>query len=249
MKVAHVVRVTPRKCGLYETTRELVVALRALGVDSKMVPFCGSKKDDYCEPEDRGAPITAENYLNEADVIVNHSGLNNEQAALGKPIIHVIHGRPRSSFLLEQKGEIKIYSFYRTAGGDPRYKAFVTFWQEHMPFWEVMLPKGKLHSVPAPVDLDAWTPDGPTGYGFHGHKGSINVVCTDVWRADVDPFFIIHGFVEFAKTHPGAKLHLYGGYREKAWDALLKKVSIPAFLGRAAVGCRVWSMCIMQPIW
>ena len=75
MKVAHVVRVTPRKCGLYETTRELVVALRALGVDSKMVPFCGSKKDDYCEPEDRGAPITAENYLNEADVIVNHSAV------------------------------------------------------------------------------------------------------------------------------------------------------------------------------
>lgn len=201
MKILHSVIPTPHGCGLYETARDLIAAERDLGHDARIMHPQGMHSD-------RGVPITGcDQFLAECDVIVSHSGISKAMLASKKPVVHMRHGRPRSSFLLEQDGKGDIYTFVRRARADGI--AWVTLWPEHRAYWELLL--GRTVSVIAPpVDLKEWTPEGPSGYGFHGKAGAVNVVIADMWRRDADPFDVIHAFAEFAKTTPGAKLHIYG---------------------------------------
>jgi len=212
MKVAHTVVITPGRCGLYETTREVVVALRDRGIDSRMVDPGGNKvyPDGYPHPEDRGAPVASMEWAIDADIIVNHSGYDGTPLdKTGQPIVHVAHGRPRSSFLSERKGGTPIYSYHFKKNYDPRWRAVVTFWPEHVQALEVMFPDKPVRWVPAPVDLNYWCP-GESSYDFHGHKGAFNVVITDAWRDDVDPFWPMLMFGRQARMEDGWKLHVYG---------------------------------------
>lgn len=233
MKTAHLTVVTPNRCGLYETTRELVVGLRARGIDARLVD--PTRSTNTLHPggtEDRGAVFADASWAKTADVLVNHSGLGKEFEQSPLPVVHIAHGRPRSSFLSEVQGSTPIYSYHYGKNADPRFKAIVTFWPEHEPYLRVMFPSKPIDVVQAPVDLQAWRPDGPTGYTFHGHKGRINVVCTDAWRDDVDPFVVVNAFALWARDIKGAKLHLYGGHPErKGWGALLKRLQDDGTLG------------------
>lgn len=208
MKIAHLAVVTPHRSGLYETTRDLVIGERSIGLDACIVDPMNPRK-----AEDRGVPIADDIW--DADVWVNHSGLphdaeTSDLAAKRPPIIHVMHGRPESSFLLEMRGKPKVYSYLIVHGRNGLFSRYVTFWQEFLPHWSLVVPAQKLSYVPAPVDLKHWTPDGPSGYGFHGHGGDINVVCADMWREDVTPYPVLNAFGIFAQRHRTAKLHLYG---------------------------------------
>lgn len=216
MKVAHVAIVSPHRAGLYETARDLAAAERGLGVDARLIDPV-----KQVAGEDRGVPITGNDFARGADVLVNHSGLSAELNQLDKPIIHMLHGRPYSTFLLEQTSKIAVYSFWRKVAGDPRYKRFVTFWGEFVPYFENILPPDKIRAIPPPVDLDAWTPKGPSGYGFHGQKGDVNIVVTDVWREDKDPYHVLNAFLLFHRTIKRAKLHIYAAPQKgTAWGVL-----------------------------
>lgn len=227
MKIAHIAVVTPGRCGLYETTRELVVALRGLGMDSRIVdPTYERNKLHPRKEQDRGAPLEAGlDFARDADLLVNHSGLGNEIEKLDTPTLHVAHGRPRSSFITEAGGGTPIYSYHYQLNQDPRLKAVVTFWPQHVPYLRVMFPDKPVISVPAPVDLDAWTPKGPSGYRFNGQKGVHNVVITDAWRDDVDPYEAVMAYALWARNQDGAKLHIYGNNRKRrGWGALIRRI-------------------------
>jgi glycosyltransferase involved in cell wall biosynthesis len=226
--LAHIAIVTPHKAGLYETVRDLVAAERANGADAIIV-------DPNHPAEDRGVPVAHGFDPGAFDCIINHSGLGQHAARVnGTPIIHCLHGRPESSFTLESTGKLGVYSFLRATSQDPRYKLWVTFWRHYRTCWELLVPPEKLRHVTAPVDLKAWSPDGPKGYQFRGKRGDINVVCADMWREDKTPYHVIHGFCEFAKTHPGSRLHLYGVLRNKAIDVLLEQIEARGWLGEVA---------------
>lgn len=235
MKVAHLAVITPGRCGLYETTRELVTALRNAGVDSRLVdPTRETNKLYPNGTEDRGAWFAGMEWAKTADVLVNHSGYDKTPVAkTDQPIVHVAHGRPRSSFLSEMKGDTPIYSYHYQHNRDPRWKAVVTFWPEHIPYLEVMFPDKPVIHVPACVDLDAWNSDGPGGYDFHGKKGEINVVCTDAFRDDIDPFVPLNAFALWARKQRGAKVHIYAMQNQKGWGPLLKQISDDGNLGEA----------------
>jgi len=93
---------------------------------------------------------------------------------------------------------------------DTRFKAVVTFWPQHVPYLNVMWPNTPVHHVQASVDLEAWNPDGASGYNFNGKGGDINVVCTDGNRNDIDAFVPLNAYALWARENPGAKLHIYG---------------------------------------
>jgi len=229
MKIAHMAIVSPRRNGLYETVRDLVEAERTLGMDARIV----NPEKDSPSAEDRGTPIADAQFAKHVDVVVNHSGMGIYED-LDKPIIHVMHGRPRSSFLLEITGKSKVYSALFSRRSDPKYRVFVTLWEEYLAHWRVILPPEKIKYIPPPVNLSEWTPSGPRGYGFHGKGGTINVVCSDPWRLDKDPYEVINAFAIFAESHPGAKFHLYGADKtrtKKAWLVLFSALNMRGGLG------------------
>jgi len=230
VKVAHVAVVTPHQAGLYETTRDLVAAERHAGIDARIV-------DPVNEivTIDRSVPVVAQSFVGQCQVIVNHSGLSKELNETTLPIIHVLHGRPHSSFLLEQAGKVAVYSYLRRVARDPRFKTFVTFWPQFSPYWATLLPENKIRCVTAPVDLDQWTPDGPSAYAFHGRKGRVNVVCASLWREDETPYHVINAFLLFARTTPGAKLHIYAAPQKgTAWAVLKSLLEEAGALGEVA---------------
>lgn len=232
MKVAHFVVVTPGRCGLYETTRELVTALRAHGVDSRM--FDPTKEKNKLHPggtEDRGAIFCDESFLYEADVWVSHSGLGKWEGKDQRPTVLVAHGRPRSSFMGENAGGTKVYSYYCNKNYDPNLKHVVTFWPEHTPYLRFIMPDKPITCVPACVDTDFWSP-GPTDYDFAGNSGKINVVLTDSWRNDIDPFVPLHAAGVWARSQQGVKLHIYAkSPNQRGWAALIKRLQDDGTLG------------------
>ena len=183
---------------------------------------------------DRGAMFADMDWALGADILVNHSGYDNTPLEKSHhPVVHVAHGRPRSSFLSETQGKTPIYSYWYAKAKDPRFKAVVTFWPQHVPYLKVMMPLKPVSYVPASVDLTAWTPDGPKGYGFHGKKGNVNIVLTDAWRDDVDPFIPLNRACLFAREIGNTKIHVYAKPEgaKKGWTALLRRIQDDGNLG------------------
>jgi len=232
MKVAHFVVITPGRCGLYETTRELVVALRAQGVDSRMFDPTQATNKLYPEgTEDRGALFCDSDWAAGADVFVSHSGLGKWENDSTQPVIQVAHGRPRHSFLSEKNGSTPIYSYHYAKNKDPRFKAVVTFWPQHIEYLKFMFPDKPVEYIPACVDLERWSP-GPTDYDFAGKSGTVNAVITDSWRDDIDPFVPINAFGNWARGQKDVKLHIFAkNQKDRGWAALVKRLQDDGTLG------------------
>jgi len=233
MRVAHVAKVTPQACGLYESTRELVVALRRQGVDSRIVdPSLDSNTLHPGGDSDRGAPLDTEEYVQTCDIVVNHSGLGTWEK-YRKPQVLVAHGRPRSSFLSERDGGTAIYSYHYDKNQRDTFKGVVTNWPEHIPYHEVMFPDKPVWYVRPSCDLEYWSP-GPTNYDWGGNGGTRNFVSVDAWRDDIDPFAAINAFILYARANPGSKLHLFaaGGANKPGWSALVKRLKEDGNLGQ-----------------
>lgn len=203
--------VTPRKCGLYETTHETVKGLRALGVDSAIVdPDPAHNPVNWAGgDEERGVPVRSLAWAKDADVVISHSGPGDHFTGTDKPIVYVAHGRPLVSYLSEKAGKLPLQSYFYGLNKNPQYKAVVTYWPEHVDYLKVMFWKKPVHCIQSSVDLDAWCP-GESSYDFGGKGGDVNVVISDAWREDVDPFRAINAFGTWARSHPEAKLHIYG---------------------------------------
>jgi glycosyltransferase involved in cell wall biosynthesis len=238
MRICHVVIITPHRCGLYETARELVAAERALGHDARMYDprKPGEQVFRPAGDEDRGAVFADAEFLRGADVIADHSGCDGTTDDINTPHILVAHGRPRHSFNSERDGGAPIYSYHYRLDRTEKYRAVVTFWEEHVPHHRVMFKRKPVYAVPAPVDLKAWSPDGPKGYDFHGKHGTYNIVITDAWRDDVDPFEALNASILAARELPGTRIHIFGkpSDAQKGWGALLNTAKDDGSLGEVA---------------
>lgn len=218
MKIAHIVIVNSHLSGLCESARDLVMAERALGEDARIIDPKKPLEGDF-----RGAPVVEASFADECDIIINHSGLVGKGLDdTKKPIILAIHGRPRNSFLLEWNKKVPVYTILYRRGTDPRYVGFVTFWPEHLPFLKPLLPRD-LHCAAPPVNLSEWVVDGPQ-HNFSDHAGDINVVVTDTWRDEKDPYYVVNAFLLFAEKHPGARLHLYAAPKAARGYGLLMHI-------------------------
>ena len=197
MKVAHMVVVTPNRCGLYETTRELVKGLRLLGVDSRMVEPLPDNPIGWKGESDRGVPVSNLKWAAKADIIVSHSGVRGFE---DKPIIQMAHGRPRHSFITERDGNSAVYTHHYNVNNLPQYKAVVTLWPQHKHYLEVLYTNKLVHLIPPPVDLEYYIP-GEGVYDFTGKGGGTNIVITDTDRADVDSFVCLHAYALWAREN------------------------------------------------
>jgi len=234
LKVAHLAIITPGRCGLYETTHELVTGLRVLGVDSRLVDPGSNQMypNGYPHETERGVPVADMDWALGADILVSHSGYDGTPVSkTNQPVIYVAHGRPYNSFMTEVEGGAPIYSHQYSKNKDDRIKAVVTFWPQHVDLHRVMFPDKPIELVQAPVDLNEWT-DGPARYKFNGKGGDINVVCTDSWRQDFGPYMQLNVFALWARDNPGAKLHLYAAHGNlRGYSAIIQRIKDDGNMG------------------
>ena len=181
--------------------------------------------------EDREVCTVPKSVLAKSDILVSHSGINPEIRKLNIPYIHLAHGRPRSSFLIEKAGGSPIYSLYKELSKDELLKGVVTLWPDYVDYLQILFGDKKVHGFSPLVNLNEWQTTGPNKYNFGGLGGKINVVCSDIWRLDKDPYHVVNAFVLFAKKHEGAKLHLYAVRHERAWGTLLACLKERGILG------------------
>lgn len=219
MKIAHSAIATPHRCGLYETTRELVLAIRELGHDARIVDPCPQPKVGITV-EDRGVPIADMDWAVKSDVIINHSGIDKTPLAnSSQPIVHVAHGRPLSTFMGERSGSAPGLTWQTQKRNDPRYIGAVTFWPEYEPYLRTLWTPKPVYVVPPTVDLEYWKPGG-SKFDFYKQKAPYNVIMTDPWsREDAQPYHCIHAFALFNRIIPSSKLHMF------AWDGNKKAIT------------------------
>lgn len=247
MKIAHFCTFAPNQCGMYHTAKDLIWGERQIGIDAQMID-AGVEKDENgknktfygrCK-EDGWLKTVDSSWTKDADIFVLHSIVPEEFVGIGKPIIVISHGRPESSFLLEHYKILGTWSSYYARARNAAYSAFVTFWPEYLPILETLLPKDRLFYVPAPANLNDFTPFGDVA-DIEGHGGSPNIIVADIWRHDVTPFNVIQAASLFQRKYcPTAKIHIRGLPTTKAQyiKVLLDSLQRTGCLGTAAAQVR-----------
>jgi hypothetical protein len=149
--IAHFVNVTPKACGLYESTRELCMAECALGYDAKLVDMVGNRAEAESFRLDRGCEIANAEWAKDADVFVLHSAIP-EALWNTKPTVMALHGPPEYVLYSELHGHKEGDGGFRTLvmySTKPWIKKYVTFWERHVPFWKAVYGDDKIAFVQA----------------------------------------------------------------------------------------------------
>lgn len=239
MKVAHFAQFAPNQCGLYATARDLVLAERLVGINAGFIDSRlsedGKTVIHKCGLVDGAITTFHPDWARDADAILHHSILPPEFVNLGIPLVMCLHGRPESSFLLEKYGKTPVWSSVDKRADDDRYKAHITFWERYLPYWGVSIPKEKLAYIPAMVNLDEFTPDGPK-MDMGKHAGTPNILIADIWREDITPFQTLFAAVRYVEEYcPTARIHLFGiATKKPCFIQLVLKLRTRNVLGHTA---------------
>lgn len=197
---------------MYETARDMIKAERLCGHEVEMVDVGIDGKRQIGAVDDRaGCRIEARDYSAVAgfDLYVINCNVPekfwNESTT---PAVQIMHGRPASSFRLQQQKKQPVYDIHARRAADPRLRRFISLWPEHLPFWRAIIPNGKLVSTSAPpVDRDLYAPQGDMAP--ISVDGRFNILIADLWRDDSDPYFLLNGLIELARQRQDFVLHLY----------------------------------------
>lgn len=199
MKVAHFAVFSPHQCGLYHTTKDLVLGERKVGIDARFIAV----SEDGKVAVQRDGSFTTESldWAYNADVLVRHTAIPTHLQTSGKPIVMCLHGRPESSLMLEKAKELPVITAMANKADDCRYRRFVTFWPSYVDIWRRIVGE-KIAYVPACVDLDEFQP--------LPRPGVPNILVADFWREDITPFNVICAAQTFVERHGEARLRIIG---------------------------------------
>jgi len=235
LKVAHFAKFAPNQAGISGTAIDMVSAERAVGIDSQLIDFAGNGKPCIVGNEQNGVKTIGPSWAKSADIIVRHSAIPPYIQELNKPQVMCLHGRPEYLFMLEYGKKYKILSEYYSCAADPRYRAFITFWEEHLKFLNILLPDKKIDFVPAMVNQTAFNQSGiRIDYGDEG--GEPNILIADMFREDITPFNVLLAAARFVKEYcPGARVNIYGLQRmqETPVKDLVEKMKAAGVIAQA----------------
>lgn len=219
MRVAHFAPFAPMACGLYEAARDMVRSDLDAGRDAAFVDVGVTINGQRQAPKPDAADIRRGFTLRPVpfeavqghDLFVFHDGVPDAWVVRTQaPILLMMHGQPMDCFKPElYKRGGATYSFFPAFAAWPRVKRLVTMWPEFMPFWQPIVPAGKLRAVDAPVcDQDHFRPEGDVHVIAADKRGEFNVLIAASWR-EIDPYEIVHGLLLAASGIPGLKVHMY----------------------------------------
>jgi len=214
MKIAHFAVFSPNQSGMYATVRDLILAERMQGIDAQFIDYNVDEsgviysKVGLCDRDI--VTISHDWAYKEADILVRHSLITEPIIRVGKPIIMTMHGRPEYSYMLEHYGQSPVMKIMTDHEEDDKYAAYVTFWEEHLLFWNLIMPKREITYIPIPVDLKKFNPKGDKFFTANW-IGKPNIIVADMWREDITPFSMISAVERFRQIYCStAKLHMFG---------------------------------------
>ena len=229
MKIAHFAIFAPNASGQYETVKDLILAERRVGIDAHFIDYGFKDKRESRNGLQDGEIITHPiKWADEADIWFCHSLIPKE---VSKPVVLALHGRPENSFRLEFHKISPIISSIIEWAKQKKYQAYVTFWQEHLFYWSRILPGEKIFYIPAPIDFNTFSLEGPE-YDFGKNSGVLNIVIADMWREDTTPFNLIFAAKYFKENfYKETKLHLYGIPRDNTCINFLSPLKKAGLIG------------------
>lgn len=222
---------------MYETTKELILAQRAQGLDCGLID--ASKPD--VENTDGDLKTESPRYADGADIYVLHSHIPQPWWNDGTPTILMLHGMPRYSwetelYLLESENSAPFATLCGYFNSRDIVSRHVTLWAPHFAVWDVLDNySGRVRMAPNGVDLTRYSLDGPE----HDLAGEPKLLVADSARMCKDPYNCAFGAEWFrAKFAPEAKLHFVGmpprgaGSRvRERWDELIGATPVRTTVG------------------
>ena len=199
--------------GQYSTVRDIIKGECDIGLDAGMIATVEEPPMFFYDgkPLTDGTLTTKDKlWARDADIFVRHTTIPPLFASLGKPSVMCLHGRPENSFMLGHLGKMPIYYIIAKAVQEKENAAYVTFWDEYKFHWDLLIDNRIVYSVPPPVDLDRYSPDGDKFY-WGDKSGKPNIVIADMWREDTTPYNVMHAAAYYVqKMNPDARLHIFG---------------------------------------
>lgn len=210
MRIAHWSLFAPSQSGMYHTTRDMVEAERAAGMEAELICM-----NSVGGPQRDGAFFTAPaSYSNLADIYALHSRVDPPYWGDGTPIVFIAHGQPAYTWQTElfglEPGNPAPWSTSMYYFRAPEVSRIVTFWRDQLPFWQVLDgPRAaeRVRYVPRGIVFgDRWVPEGPT----MALPGDPVLIIADSLRLCKDMVTPLFAAGLFARKHPGARLHIFG---------------------------------------
>ena len=209
MKIAHFCPFAPHRCGMYETVADIIRAERKLGHQAELIDIGLTGEGNRIGQEDRGVKAHGYARATDADIFVVSGGVEERFLRTTKqPLVHIFHGRPRSSFLADlREGDVPgPYDLMVKRMAQPRWKLGITLWAKHLPYHALVLPPGKLRATSAPpLDLSQFSPEG-IRHEFAGP--GLHILVADAWRDDWDPYEVLHALAALPASLP-FQIHVY----------------------------------------
>ena len=214
MKIAHFSAFSPNLSGMYATVTDMIRAERMQGIEAEFVDYgiddTGRSYSKVGLIDNDIVSVSPDWAYKNADILIRHSMIVEPIAKVGIPIIMAMHGRPEYSYLLEHYNQSPVMTIMCNHETDQKYAAYISFWEEHLLFWSLMMPGRKIHYIPSVVDLKRFNPAGEK-HQFGRWSGAPNILVADIWREDVTPFNVINAAALFKEKYvQGAKVQIFG---------------------------------------
>lgn len=228
LKIAHFSALTPHGSGLYESTRELIIAENQIGgLDAGLI----NTFDLNGGMEDRGLVSKSWDWAENADVFVMHSHIPQflEQNK-DIPVVMILHGTPEdclfSEIYIKEQFPYSTLLMYRKK---KNFKIFVSMWERDLDFWKPIFPD--VRYVPSGVDLERYKPEGPTAPLI----GEPAIAFCDTWRNFKLPFASAYGVRIYYDKNKDMKFHIYDAPTDKKqnifWRTLFGASGFKPFVG------------------
>jgi glycosyltransferase involved in cell wall biosynthesis len=213
----------PGRSGMYETVKELAVAM--MNIPGVLVGIVdpndtkGGKSDGF---------ITTQGHSWAIDQATIHcsSYFMTGYACEQRPRVQFMHGTPEACY----DGEKESGSFSACIGGLENLDGSIVFNKRQYAFWKNFDQRNTLHCVPKGIDLNRFNPQGK----FHTVTGSPTIGIGEILRSIKVPLVPYWAINEYYKTNEKVRLYHWGvdsGIERPTMEMMMYKARYDKFLG------------------
>jgi glycosyltransferase involved in cell wall biosynthesis len=213
MRIAHFARYTPRRSGLYEATRDQILAERAAGLDSIFVdyeirdPVKVTQSDPSADFCDEGLTVATWEEAKDCDVWTLHRGIPQELMPLFKQkrTIAVLHGTTEGLLLddVASEGEKAGVNMHISILWD--YDATVAVNEHDYRIMQLYDKNKTLHFVHDAIDVNRYSPE---GYAME-FRGEPAILAADMVRPNKTPANLLWAIPHVRKLYPKARAEVF----------------------------------------